>query len=148
MNTGATSAPTTIANYQARSATTIDTHIGNRIRLLRLSRGLSQERLGEAVGITFQQVQKYESGVNRISASRLYGLAQHLGVSFEYFFDGIANQETTALLDRGDTDIAKLLATREGVALIKAYSSLGDPRLQRAIVHFLTIVANRTTSQV
>jgi transcriptional regulator with XRE-family HTH domain len=134
-------------DHQARLATNIDAYIGARLRQLRLFRGLSQERVAEAVGITFQQVQKYESGTNRIPASRLYSLAQYLGVSLDYFFEGVAKQESTEFPDYGDTPVAKLLASREGMELIKAFAGLGDARLQRAIVQFLTMLANTTTAQ-
>lgn len=112
MNSGATSTPAQGVVCRGRLTTPLDTHIGNRIKLLRLLRGLSQERVAEAVGITFQQVQKYESGANRISASRLYALADYLGVSLDYFFDGLARQDVAALPEYKVTEFAKLLASR------------------------------------
>jgi transcriptional regulator with XRE-family HTH domain len=67
----------------------VDAHVGSRIRLRRMNLGMSQGQLGEAIGLTFQQVQKYERGVNRVSASELYSLSQTLGVSVSFFFENM-----------------------------------------------------------
>ncbi|MGA7117310.1 MAG: helix-turn-helix transcriptional regulator, partial [Hyphomicrobium sp.] len=73
----------------SRRANPIDKHVGERVRMRRMLLGMSQERLGEKLGLTFQQVQKYEKGVNRIGASRLFDLAQVLGVPIQYFYDSM-----------------------------------------------------------
>ena len=101
----------------------IDVHVGNRIRMRRQFTGMSQEKLGELLGITFQQVQKYEKGSNRISASRLYLTAKVLGVPVQFFFEEIPGME-----DRGgfaepreeDTVLSSLM-NAEGVVLAKAF---------------------------
>ncbi|MDH3740939.1 MAG: helix-turn-helix domain-containing protein, partial [Hyphomicrobiales bacterium] len=73
-----------------RNPNPIDVHVGNRVRMRRMLIGMSQEKLGERLGLTFQQVQKYEKGSNRISASRLYQMAQILGVPVQFFFEDIS----------------------------------------------------------
>jgi transcriptional regulator with XRE-family HTH domain len=78
----------------AKASTPVDVHIGQRLRMRRKLLGMSQEQLSDRVGVTFQQVQKYEKGTNRISASRLFGIAQVLSVPVSYFFEGLATSET------------------------------------------------------
>lgn len=80
----------------ARSSTSIDDHIGRRIRELRIERKLSQQALGERLGVSFQQVQKYEKGANRISASRLYLVSKALGVDLLYFFEGLPTDKSAS----------------------------------------------------
>src|SRR6202008_2707432 len=75
-----------------KKANPIDAQVGNRVRLRRMLIGMSQERLGELLGLTFQQVQKYEKGVNRIGAGRLFEVARILGVPIDYFYEGVTNQ--------------------------------------------------------
>src|SRR5271170_2175076 len=75
-----------------KQANPIDAQVGNRIRLRRMLIGMSQEKLGELLGLTFQQVQKYEKGVNRIGAGRLYQVAHILGVQIAYFYEGVIEQ--------------------------------------------------------
>src|SRR4051812_49780181 len=82
-------------NILKKSPNPIDKHVGSRVRMRRILIGMSQEKLGEALGLTFQQVQKYEKGTNRIGASRLQHIARHLGVPVEYFFDGAPQVELT-----------------------------------------------------
>src|SRR5437763_2789579 len=92
---GAMSDSTTVAEKESR-ASPIDQHVGSRIRLRRTLMGMSQERLGEALGLTFQQVQKYERGVNRVGASRLFDLSRVLDVPISFFFDDMPDQLATA----------------------------------------------------
>jgi transcriptional regulator with XRE-family HTH domain len=77
-----------------KAVTAVDTHIGQRLRMQRKLAGLSQEQLAERLGVTFQQVQKYEKGTNRISASRLFGAARLLSVPVSFFFEGLATSDT------------------------------------------------------
>ena len=72
----------------AKRGTDVDDYVGRRVRQRRLELGQSQTELGDALGVTFQQVQKYENGANRVSAGRLYGMARHLGVTLDYFVEG------------------------------------------------------------
>lgn len=115
----------------------IDVHVGARLRLRRTLLGLSQEKLGEAVGITFQQLQKYERGANRISASRLFNLAQVLGVPVSFFFDDMPGPDA-AVID-GEDEVAPVseteefesMARRETLELVRAYYRIGDPAVRR-----------------
>jgi len=84
----------------SRRANPIDIHVGSRVRFRRMLLGMSQEKLGEKLGLTFQQVQKYEKGINRIGASRLYDLAQVLGVPVQFFYEDAPIGESRA--DAGD----------------------------------------------
>src|ERR1700674_834931 len=98
----------------------VDAHVGSRIRLRRMNLGMSQGRLGEAIGLTFQQVQKYERGVNRVGASKLYSLSQTLGVSVSFFFENMP----PAIAPKGVSTTAvgsDVPATRETHELVRAY---------------------------
>jgi transcriptional regulator with XRE-family HTH domain len=123
----------------------IDIHVGSRIRLRRTLLGMSQERLGEALGLTFQQVQKYERGVNRVGASRLFDLSRVLDVPISFFFDdlpeGLAttygshlNRRGTGLSDMQDggfTDDA--LNRRETLELVRAYYRITEPAVRKRV---------------
>ncbi len=105
----------------------------------RITVGMSQEKLGEALGVTFQQVQKYEKGTNRISASRMQNIAQVLGVPVSFFFDGAPRDESIAMAV-GFTDNSQasygvdIFSTPEGVALARAFASIEDPKVRRRVV--------------
>jgi len=110
----------------------IDRHVGNRVRMRRLLIGMSQEKLGELLGITFQQVQKYEKGSNRVSASRLYYLGQILGVPVQFFFDELPEAgNQPGMSEVGMTD---LLSSSEVSQLARAFSEISDPVARRAIM--------------
>jgi transcriptional regulator with XRE-family HTH domain len=100
----------------------IDVHVGSRIRLRRTLLGLSQERLGEALGLTFQQVQKYETGVNRVSASRLFDLSRVLDVPIGFFFDNVPD----VVLSRPET-----------LALVGAYYRIIDPVVRQRLLDLI-----------
>jgi transcriptional regulator with XRE-family HTH domain len=110
----------------------IDRHVGNRVRMRRLLIGMSQEKLGELLGITFQQVQKYEKGSNRVSASRLYYLAQILGVPVQFFFDELP--ETGGQPGMAEMGMTDLLSSSEVSQLARAFSEISDPVARRAIM--------------
>jgi transcriptional regulator with XRE-family HTH domain len=103
--------------------------------------GMSQEKLGEALGLTFQQVQKYEKGTNRIGASRLYEIGAVLGVPIEYFFEGLENG--ASLAESGETrpgvDLG-LLSTAEGIQLNSAFFAISDPKLRRRILELIKLL--------
>src|SRR5207237_2241982 len=103
----------------------VDRHVGNRMRMRRLLIGMSQEKLGELLGITFQQVQKYEKGSNRVSASRLYYVAQVLGVPIQFFFDDLPSPGGQQGM--GETGITDLLASSEVSQLARTFSEISDP---------------------
>jgi transcriptional regulator with XRE-family HTH domain len=101
----------------------IDVHVGKRIRMRRQILSLSQEKLGELLGITFQQVQKYEKGTNRISASRLYNTAKILGVPVQFFFEDLPGQDDRGGFSeaRGEDSVMAAMMNPEGVQLAKAF---------------------------
>lgn len=95
----------------------VDIHVGARIRMRRKSMGLSQTQLADSVGITFQQLQKYERGSNRVSASKLYGMAVTLQTSVAWFFEGIPPMEGEGDIDQRILAVRRFMATEEGVEL-------------------------------
>jgi transcriptional regulator with XRE-family HTH domain len=113
----------------------VDKHVGSRARMRRMMLGMSQEKLGEALGLTFQQVQKYEKGMNRISASRLQHMSQILQVPVPFFFEGAPG--TAARLDESPSYVNEFLATSDGLVLAKAFTRIGDPKLRRLIVRLV-----------
>ena len=130
----------------SRRPNPIDVHVGSRVRLQRMLLGVSQERLGERLGLTFQQIQKYEKGVNRIGASRLFDLAQVLGVPIQFFYDdaphGVHNVAAQGLGERtADGYIFDFLNTREGLELNRAFARIADPKSRRAILDLVRKLA-------
>jgi transcriptional regulator with XRE-family HTH domain len=120
-----------------------DKHVGARVRMRRLMLDMSQTDLGNALGLTFQQVQKYEKGSNRISASRLQHISQILQVSVPFFFEGAPAASGVQPAARGTADapspayVSDFLATSDGLALVKAFVCIEDPKLRRAIVQLV-----------
>jgi transcriptional regulator with XRE-family HTH domain len=115
----------------------VDRYVGSRVRMRRMMLGLSQEKLGEALGLTFQQVQKYEKGVNRIGASRLQHLATVLHVPVSFFFETASQTDAVPHgLEEAPTPdyLSEFLATSDGLALAKAFMRIGNTRLRRSIV--------------
>jgi transcriptional regulator with XRE-family HTH domain len=124
-----------------------DRHVGSRVRMRRMMLGMSQTALGKAVGITFQQVQKYEKGVNRVSASRLQQFAKILGVPITFFFEGAPTPKLIDVkvsgIDREIPDyVHTFLATRDGLSLVKAFGQITDRKLRHAVVDLVDQVAN------
>lgn len=115
----------------------IDVHVGKRLRRRRRLLGLTQVQLAEAIGIRFQQIQKYECGANRITASRLYELAGALNVPTSYFFDGLQQMAVTAAVSApaNDRDFipADVLSQKETLDLIRAYYRLGERPRRRLL---------------
>ncbi|GAB4520745.1 MAG: helix-turn-helix domain-containing protein [Amphiplicatus sp.] len=125
----------------------IDVHVGARVRLRRMMLGMSQDKLGEALGLTFQQVQKYEKGVNRIGASRVFELSRILDVPVQYFFDdfdrpggqayGFAEGESG-----GADSFMKVLQTPEGVQLCRHFFEIKDPKVRRRVLDLVKTLAD------
>jgi transcriptional regulator with XRE-family HTH domain len=129
---------------QKKAPSAVDRHVGGRVRLRRISVGMSQERLGEALGVTFQQVQKYEKGANRISVSRMQQIAQVLGCTVSYFLEGAPRDEgmVAGFAEQRQAEYSiDILATPEGVALARAFASITDPRVRRRVVDLVTTLA-------
>jgi transcriptional regulator with XRE-family HTH domain len=122
----------------------IDVHVGARIRLRRTLLGMSQERLGEALGLTFQQVQKYERGVNRVGASRLFDLSRVLDVPISFFFDdmpdslsnafgGPAGRRSSSFSESAEGFGDDTLNRRETLELVRAYYRITDPAIRKRV---------------
>jgi transcriptional regulator with XRE-family HTH domain len=126
----------------------IDKHVGSRVRMRRMMLSMSQEKLGGALGLTFQQVQKYEKGTNRIGASRLQQISHILQVPVAFFFEGAP---TFHPQNEGDgmgeapspTYVSDFLATSDGLALTKAFMEIKEPKLRRRIVDLVEEIAGR-----
>ena len=125
----------------SKSPNPIDIHVGSRVRLRRMMIGMSQEQLGIALSLTFQQVQKYEKGANRIGSSRLFTIANILDVSVQFFFDDMPEAVTDVLPGKADglrepdgPSVMDFVKSREGLELNTAYSKIKDPDQQQAIV--------------
>ena len=132
-----------------KSPNPVDKHVGCRIRTRRLLIGMSQEKLGEGLGgITFQQIQKYEKGTNRISASRLQQASRVLGVPVEYFYEGGPQIEGTQTgYAEGATDhVSDLLMTHEGIQLLKAFMRIKDPAVRRRVIGLIDALGEKPGS--
>lgn len=131
----------------ARKANPIDAHVGGRVRLRRMLLGMSQERLAEKLGLTFQQVQKYEKGINRIGASRLYELAHLLNVGVEFFYEDapVADNQLGRAMGfaepAGENYIVDFLNSREGLELNRAFTRITDPKVRRAVIELVRSLA-------
>jgi transcriptional regulator with XRE-family HTH domain len=124
-----------------RSTTAVDTHIGQKIRARRILLGLSQTELADAAGISFQQIQKYEKGTNRVGASRLQQFSEALGVPPSYFFEGAPTiGKKTPAPQEGELSegaIVSFLGTREGAALVRAFMSIKQKPIRQNAIAFL-----------
>jgi transcriptional regulator with XRE-family HTH domain len=118
------------SSRHAKSPDTTDRHVGARIRLQRTLTGMTQEKLADILGITFQQVQKYEKGTNRVGAGRLLAISKALGVPVSFFFEGQASSEG----EEKPSDVQSLLTSREGVALAQAFVRIESDAMRQAIV--------------
>lgn len=124
----------------------IDIHVGSRIRLRRNMLSMSQEKLGESLGITFQQIQKYEKGTNRVGASRLQAIASILGVPVSFFFEDAP--DTPALQGAGFREdnstnyVVDFLNSSEGLQLNRAFVKISDAKVRRRVVDLVKALAN------
>lgn len=128
----------------------IDVHVGSRIRLRRTLLGMSQERLGDQLGLTFQQVQKYERGVNRVGASRLFDLARVLDVPISFFFDdmpdavagsmGGGSRRALGMADAQDTLGDDTMTRRETLELVRAYYRINDPNQRKKVLDLVKAI--------
>ena len=121
----------------------IDVHVGSRIRLRRTLLGMSQEKLGKAIGLTFQQVQKYERGTNRVGSSRLYQIAKVLSVPVSFFFDDMVAepQAASGLAEQAEPFEANPLANRETLELVRAFQRIADATLRKRIQDLVKAIA-------
>src|SRR5271163_457324 len=128
----------------------IDKHVGSRVRMRRLMLDMSQTDVADALGLTFQQVQKYEKGSNRIGASRLQHISQILQVPVPFFFEGAPTASGVRQAAKGTADapspayVTDFLATSDGLSLVKAFMCIEDPKLRRSIVRLVEEIAAGT----
>ncbi len=124
----------------------VDKYVGSRVRMRRIMLGMSQEKLGEALGLTFQQVQKYEKGTNRVGASRIQQISEILQVPVSFLFEGgPSGAGSTESFSEGTSPayVSDFLATSEGLALTRAFTSIPDAKLRRSIVELVEQIAAR-----
>ncbi|MBX9635254.1 MAG: helix-turn-helix domain-containing protein [Magnetospirillum sp.] len=126
----------------------VDVHVGARVRLRRTLLGMSQEKLGEALGLTFQQVQKYERGANRVGASRLFDLSRVLDVPVSFFFDDMSNEVEalsprliSGLSEEPSSFEADPMTKRETLELVRAYYRITDPQVRRRVLDLAKALA-------
>ena len=132
----------------------IDVHVGSRVRLRRTLLGMSQEKLGEALGLTFQQVQKYERGANRIGASRLYDLSRVLDVPVSFFFDDIKPETLATARQDAEGNVEPTIGhyepdptmRRETLELVRAYYRIPDSQIRRRLFDLTKAIANACTN--
>jgi transcriptional regulator with XRE-family HTH domain len=125
-------------NVPKKQASPIDVQVGTRVRLRRMLIGMSQERLGELLGLTFQQVQKYEKGVNRIGAGRLFQVAHILGVPIDYFYEGVngVSEGAPGFAEPGGSSppVMEFLSSGEGLQLSLAFMKIKDPKVRKRVL--------------
>ena len=122
----------------------VDKYVGSRVRMRRIMLGMSQEKLGEALGLTFQQVQKYEKGTNRVGASRIQQIAEILQVPVSFLFEGGPSGMANADGVRegpSPSYVSDFLATSEGLTLTRAFTRIADAKLRRSIVELVEQIA-------
>ena len=117
----------------------IDVHVGSRVRMRRMLVGMSQEKLGDQLGLTFQQIQKYEKGANRIGASRLYQIAQILAVPVESFYEGLQAEHATpqGFSEQPGNFSLDVLSTSEGIQLNSAFFSIADRQVRKRVLELV-----------
>jgi transcriptional regulator with XRE-family HTH domain len=119
----------------------IDKHVGSRVRMRRMMLGMSQEKLGDAIGLTFQQVQKYEKGTNRMGSSRLQQIANAMQVPVTFFFEDVPGQSKLDGKAPSPAYVSEFLATSDGLALTKAFMRIKNATLRRCIVNVVDEIA-------
>jgi transcriptional regulator with XRE-family HTH domain len=133
------------ASINQRAATAVDIHVGQKIRARRIFLRMSQTEVADALGISFQQIQKYENGTNRIGAARLQQISGALGVSPIYFFEGAPTVgKKKAAPQEGDLpegDIVSFLGTREGAALVRGFLAIKQKPIRQALIEFVVTLA-------
>ena|ERR1051325_4177216 len=126
----------------------IDKHVGSRVRMRRMMLSMSQEKLGDALGLTFQQVQKYEKGTNRIGASRLQQISGILQVPVSFFFEGAPHEGGSPGSGMGEAPspayVSDFLATSDGLALVKAFTKIKNSKMRRRVVDLVEQIAGES----
>lgn len=131
-----------------RKPNPVDVHVGSRVRYRRMIVGMSQEKLGEKMNLTFQQIQKYEKGTNRIGASRLFQLSRILDVPVGYFFEDAFSNNTPTTYHQGlhepeqEGYLLEFLNSREGLDLNKAFAKIQDPKVRRRVIELVRALSD------
>ena len=133
----------------SRPPNPIDQHVGSRVRMRRAILGMTQEKLGLALGLTFQQVQKYEKGTNRIGASGLQAIAKVLDVPPSYFFEGASEilGDLSGFADGSRTFVPDLVTTAEGLQLNRAFAKITDAKIRKRLVDLVVQIANSQSGE-
>lgn len=134
--------PTLNKPASARQPNEVDVHVGAQVRQRRRQLGLSQERLADALGLTFQQVQKYERGANRISASKLWDTASFLGVPIDWFFRGIEDARAPGVSERAAADFKPLSLGPEETELLAAFQRITNKKMRRRVLELVRELAS------
>jgi transcriptional regulator with XRE-family HTH domain len=121
-------------NGKPKKADWVDAYVGSRIRARRMAVGMSQDALAEKLGLTFQQVQKYEKGINRVGAGRLWNIAKILDVPITYFYEGVQGDDQSASAESEDSFVFDFLSSREGQQLAQAFQQISDRHLRRHVI--------------
>ena len=125
-----------------RAPNPVDVHVGTRLRMRRMMLSISQEKLGEALGVSFQQIQKYEKGTNRIGAGRLRDISNELKVPISYFYDDMPGEASASgFAETGTSYVSELLTSSDGVELTRAFLQVKDPAVRRRIVDLVKSIA-------
>lgn len=122
-----------------KKANPIDAQVGNRVRIRRMLVGMSQEKLGDLLGLTFQQVQKYEKGINRIGAGRLFEIARILDVPIDFFYDGVGGA-AEGLAETG-APVMEFVSSGEGLQLSLAFMKIRDPKVRKRVLDLVKSLA-------
>lgn len=128
-----------------RAANAVDKKLGQRVRARRLEIGMSQERLAELLGVTFQQVQKYEKGVNRIAASRLHSIAGALEMPVSRFFEGISAGRAGGVAESAKDYVADALATPEGAQLMTLFASIRSQKVRKRVLELVKALTDEAS---
>jgi transcriptional regulator with XRE-family HTH domain len=129
-----------------RTPKPVDMHVGSRVRMRRLMLGISQEELADALDLSFQQVQKYEKGANRIGASRLEHISRFLQVPVAFFFEGASDASTAAASEQDTRSIAlmdKFVSSQEGLRLARSFTQIEDEDVRRRIVDLVQAIGSK-----
>jgi len=128
-----------------KQANPIDAQVGNRVRIRRMLIGMSQEKLGDLLGLTFQQVQKYEKGVNRVGAGRLYEISRILGVPIEFFYEGVAAAQAGEFAETKSAPVMEFVSSGEGLQLSLAFMKIKDPKVRKRMLDLVKSLAEEET---
>ena len=131
-----------------KQANPIDVQVGNRVRIRRMLIGMSQERLGDLLGLTFQQVQKYEKGVNRIGAGRLFEMARILNVPVDFFYEGVNSAPLQAGESENGASVMEFVSSGEGLQLSLAFMKIKDSKVRKRVLDLVKSLAEEEAQTV